>query len=179
MSVLLRVRCPPTAFPAAIRLERRHRHVPSRKAALKEITGSHTHPKDPPIGQDVAQTILSKPMVPMSEMGSEPGTSVLSGNAAISASVMVVPSPPVEKSAIGAGDAAPRLCLLLSGGAARAGSSLVPKRSTGAIRAWPLGGQRRTHTRQFRRTSARGCVRVPREWPDATLVVCGRNPFGV
>jgi len=152
---------------------------PVSKSSSKEDYRIPRPSKRPPIGQDVAQTILSKPMVPMSEMGSEPGTSVLSGNAAISASVMVVPSPPVEKSAIGAGDAAPRLCLLLSGGAARAGSSLVPKRSTGAIRAWPLGGQRRTHTRRFRRTSARGCVRVPREWPDATLVVCGRNPFGV
>jgi hypothetical protein len=38
-SVSLRVRCPPTAFPTAIRLERRRRHVPSRKAALKKITG--------------------------------------------------------------------------------------------------------------------------------------------
>jgi hypothetical protein len=40
------VRCPPTAFPAAIRLERRRRHVPSQKAAPKKTTEFHAHPKD-------------------------------------------------------------------------------------------------------------------------------------
>src|SRR5258708_12451761 len=64
-----RGRCPPTAFRAAIRLERRRRHAPSRKAALKKTTGSHARPKDLHIGQDVAQAIRSKPMAPMSELG--------------------------------------------------------------------------------------------------------------
>src|SRR4030088_3723797 len=44
--VFLRVRCLPMAFPAAIRLERRRRHVPSRKAAPKKTTEFHAHPKD-------------------------------------------------------------------------------------------------------------------------------------
>src|SRR3981081_4773080 len=35
LSALLRVRCPPMAFPAAIRLERRRRHVPSPKSSAK------------------------------------------------------------------------------------------------------------------------------------------------
>ncbi len=42
----MRVRCLPMAFPAAIRLERRRRRVPSRKAAPKKTTESHAHPKD-------------------------------------------------------------------------------------------------------------------------------------
>ena len=46
LSVLLRVRCLPMAFPAAIRLERRRRHVPSQKAAPKKTTEFHAHPKD-------------------------------------------------------------------------------------------------------------------------------------
>src|SRR3979411_583936 len=46
LSVLLRVRCLPMAFPAAIRLERRRRHVPSQKAAPKKNTEFHAHPKD-------------------------------------------------------------------------------------------------------------------------------------
>ena len=97
---------------------------------------------------------------------------------AISASLIVVPSPPTEKSAIGAGDAAPRLCLLRLGGEGRCGSSSVPKRSTGATRAWPLGGQRRKRTRRSRRTSDKVCARVPREWPDAARAVCWQNLFG-
>jgi hypothetical protein len=58
LSVLLRVRCPPTAFLAAIRLERRRRHVPSRRAALKQTTRSNAHPKVLHIG--AAQTISVK-----------------------------------------------------------------------------------------------------------------------
>src|SRR4030088_2941957 len=46
LSVLLRVRCLPMAFPAASRLERRRRHVPSQKAAPKKTTEFHAHPKD-------------------------------------------------------------------------------------------------------------------------------------
>src|SRR6185295_12715935 len=46
---------------------RSRRHVPSRKAALKKITGSHAHPKDHQIASDVAQTIQSNG--PMSVMG--------------------------------------------------------------------------------------------------------------
>jgi len=52
---------PADGIPAAIRLERRCRHVPSRKADQKKTTGAHAYPKDLHIGQDVAQTIRSKP----------------------------------------------------------------------------------------------------------------------
>src|SRR6267142_5452490 len=53
------------AFPAAIRLERRRRHVPSRRAALKQTTRSHAHPKEtsywPGRGtNNAAQTIPAK-----------------------------------------------------------------------------------------------------------------------
>jgi len=60
LSAFLRVRCPPTAFPAAVRLEWRCRHVPSRNAALKKTTPSHAHPKVLHICQGVALTIRSK-----------------------------------------------------------------------------------------------------------------------
>src|SRR3977135_2480277 len=46
LSVLLRVRCLPMAFPAAIRLDRSRRHVPSQKEAPKKTTEFHAHPKD-------------------------------------------------------------------------------------------------------------------------------------
>src|SRR3977135_3605651 len=46
LSVLLRVRCLPMAFPAAIRLERRRRPVPTPHAAPKKTTDFHAHPKD-------------------------------------------------------------------------------------------------------------------------------------
>src|SRR3982074_3564192 len=46
LNYLFSVRCLPMAFPAAIRLERRRRHVPSQKAAPKKTTEFHAHPKD-------------------------------------------------------------------------------------------------------------------------------------
>jgi hypothetical protein len=45
---------------------------PVSKSSSKE-TGSHAHPKDLHIGQDAAQTILSKPMAPRARPGREPG----------------------------------------------------------------------------------------------------------
>jgi hypothetical protein len=69
LSVLLRVRCPPTAFPAA--------HSPRTEASARPVSKSsfkqdYTIPrpsKRPHIGRGAAQTIWSKPVTPMSESG--------------------------------------------------------------------------------------------------------------
>jgi hypothetical protein len=65
-SVLLRVRCPPTAFPTAIRLEQRRRHALSRKSSFRE--GYRIpHPSKRPSCWPRCRTTQSKP-TPMSEL---------------------------------------------------------------------------------------------------------------
>src|SRR5258708_7283485 len=67
---LLRVRCPPTAFPAAPSPRTETSARPVSKSSSKEDYTIQRPSKRPHIGRSAAQTIRPKPVTPMSESGS-------------------------------------------------------------------------------------------------------------
>jgi hypothetical protein len=66
---LLRVRCPPTAFPAAPSPRTETSARPVSKSSSKEDYTIQRPSKRPHIGRGAAQTIRPKPVTPMSESG--------------------------------------------------------------------------------------------------------------
>jgi len=67
---LLRVRCPPTAFPAAPSPRTETSARPVSKSSSKQDYTIQRPSKRPHIGRGAAQTIRPKPVTPMSESGS-------------------------------------------------------------------------------------------------------------
>jgi hypothetical protein len=66
---LLRVRCPPTAFPAAPSPRTETSARPVSKSSSKQDYTIQRPSKRPHIGRGAAQTIRPKPVTPMSESG--------------------------------------------------------------------------------------------------------------
>src|SRR5216683_3189355 len=71
---LLRVRCPPTAFPAAPSPRTETSARPVSKSSSKEDYTIQRPSKRPHIGRGAAQTIRPKPVTPMSESGQSKAT---------------------------------------------------------------------------------------------------------